>query len=118
MARMGRTVVITDSTSDLMPAQAAAAGIRVAPLTVTFGSDSFQAGVNLSTEQFWAKLLEPYAHLPSTAAPSPGTFKALYEECAADGADGIVVPVIGSRLSGTSRARRSRRRWSRAWRSR
>lgn len=98
---MPKTVVITDSTADLMPDQVAAAGLRVAPLTVTFGSESFQAGVNLSTEEFWAKLLEIGAHLPTTAAPSPGTFMELYEACVADGADGIVVPVIGSRLSGT-----------------
>jgi DegV family protein with EDD domain len=95
------TAVITDSTADLMPAQAAAAGIRVAPLTVTFGPDSFQAGVDLSTEQFWDKLLAPGAPIPSTAAPSPGTFKTMFEQCLADGADAIVCVVIGADLSGT-----------------
>jgi DegV family protein with EDD domain len=98
---MSTTVVVTDSTADLMPDVAAAAGIRVAPLTVTFGSDSFQVGVDLTTEQFWQKLLAPGAPLPSTAAPSPGTFKELFEGIFAGGADAIVATVIGSKLSGT-----------------
>ena len=95
------TAVITDSTADLMPDQAAAAGIRVAPLIVTFGTEAFQVGVDLTTQQFWDKLLAPGAPIPSTAAPSPGTFKAMFEQCFADGADAIVCCLIGAELSGT-----------------
>ena len=98
---MPSTAVITDSTADLMPDQAAAAGIRVAPLVVTFGTESFQVGVDLSTQQFWDKLLAPGAPIPSTAAPSPGTFKTLFEQSCADGADAIVCALIGAELSGT-----------------
>ena len=98
---MSTVAVVTDSTADLTPAQAAAAGIRVAPLFVQFGADSYQVGVDLTTEQFWTKLLAPGAPIPTTAAPSPGTFRDLFESCFAGGADAIVCPVIGSRLSGT-----------------
>jgi DegV family protein with EDD domain len=98
---MPTTAVITDSTADLTPDQAAAAGIRVAPLTVTFGSESFQVGVDLTTEQFWDRLLAPGAPIPSTAAPSPGTFKAMFEDCFAGGADAILCTLIGAELSGT-----------------
>jgi DegV family protein with EDD domain len=98
---MPTTIVVTDSTADLMPAQAAAAGIRVVPLFVQFGADSYQVGADLTTEQFWDKLLAPGAPIPSTAAPSPGTFKTTFEQCFADGADAVVCPVIGSALSGT-----------------
>jgi DegV family protein with EDD domain len=98
---LSTTAVITDSTADLTPDQAAAAGIRVAPLTVTFGSESFQVGVDLTTEQFWDRLLAPGAPIPSTAAPSPGTFKAMFEDCLAGGADAIVCTLIGAELSGT-----------------
>ena len=102
------TAVITDSTADLMPDQAAAAGIRVAPLVVTFGTESFQVGVDLTTQQFWDKLLAPGAPIPSTAAPSPGTFKTMFEQCFADGADAIVCCLIGAELSGTVRERDGR----------
>jgi len=98
---MSRVAVVTDSTADLSPDMAAAAGIRVVPLYVQFGSEEFQAGVNLTTEQFWDRLLAPGAPFPKTAAPSPGTFKATFEACFADGADAIVCPVIGTKLSGT-----------------
>ncbi|HEX5828994.1 MAG TPA: DegV family protein [Candidatus Limnocylindrales bacterium] len=98
---MPAIAVVTDSTSDLMPAQAAAAGIRVVPLFVQFGPDSYQVGVDLTTEQFWEKLLAPGAPIPSTAAPAPGTFKEVFDACFADGADAIVCPVIGAKLSGT-----------------
>jgi len=98
---MSRVAVVTDSTADLAADMAAAAGIRVVPLYVQFGSEEFQAGVNLSTEQFWTRLLAPGAPFPKTAAPSPGTFRETFEACFADGADAVVCPVIGSKLSGT-----------------
>jgi DegV family protein with EDD domain len=98
---MSTTAVVTDSTADLMPEVAKTAGIRVVPLFCQFGDDSFQVGVDLTTEQFWEKLLAPGAPIPSTAAPSPGTFKEVFEACFADGADAVLCPVIGSKLSGT-----------------
>lgn len=98
---MSRTAVVTDSTADLMPSAAATAGIRVVPLYVQFGDDSFLVGVDLSTEQFWERLLAPGAPIPSTASPSPGAFMEAFEGCFAEGADAIVCPVIGSRISST-----------------
>ena len=98
---MGRTAIVTDSTADLTTEMAAAASVRVVPLYVRFGTEEFQAGVDLSTEQFWTRLLAPDAVIPSTAAPSPGTFKEAFEACFAGGADAIVCPLIGSKLSAT-----------------
>ena len=98
---MSPVAVVTDSTADLASEMAAAAGIRVVPLYVQFGSEEFQAGVDLTTEQFWTRLLAPGAPFPKTAAPSPGTFRATFEDCFADGAEAIVCLVIGTKLSGT-----------------
>ena len=98
---MSPVAIVTDSTADLAPEMAAAAGIRVVPLYVSFGSVEFRAGVDLSTEQFWTRLLGPGAPFPKTAAPSPGTFAEVFEACFAAGADAIVCPVIGTKLSGT-----------------
>ncbi len=98
---MSRTAIVTDSTADLSPAAAAAAGIRVVPLYVQFGQESFQVGVNLTTEQFWERLLAPGAPMPSTASPSPGAFMEAFEACFAEGADAVICPVIGSRISST-----------------
>lgn len=101
---MGRIAILTDSTSDLSPEQAAAAGITVVPLYVRFGAEEYRAGVDLTTEAFWQKLLAPGAPHPSTAAPSPGDFAAAFEAAFADGAEAIVCPTIGTRLSATYQA--------------
>jgi len=98
---MGRVAVVTDSTADLVPEVAVAAGVRVVPLFVTFGTEEFRVGVDLSTEQFWARMLAPDAPFPTTAAPSPGTFRETFEALFAEGAEAIVCPTIGSRLSAT-----------------
>ena len=98
---MRRIAIVTDSTADLAPEAAAAAGVRVVPLFVRFGAAEFRVGVDLSTEQFWMRMLAPEAPFPTTAAPSPGTFRETFEACFAEGADAIVCPTIGSKLSAT-----------------
>ncbi len=98
---MARVAVVTDSTADLMPDVAAAAGLRVVPLFVTFGTEEFRVGVDLSTEQFWARMLAPDAPFPTTAAPSPGTFRETFEALFAEGAEAIICPTIGSKISAT-----------------
>ena len=67
-----KIAVITDSAADLPPATANAADIRVIPLSVSFGERSFQAGVDLSTDEFWRLMTAPDAPFPTTAAASPG----------------------------------------------
>jgi DegV family protein with EDD domain len=91
---------VTDSASDLDPAAAAAAGVRVVPLVVTFGNETYRAGVDLTTEQFWQRMTEPDAPFPKTAASSPGEFKAIYDAAFAAGADAIVAVHVASSLSG------------------
>ena len=98
---MSRVAVITDSASDLAPAEAEATGIRVVPLIVNFGADSFRAGVDLTTEQFWERMTAPDAPFPTTAASSPGEFKEAYEAAFADGAEAIVSIHVAGALSGT-----------------
>jgi DegV family protein with EDD domain len=91
---------VTDSASDLDPAVARAAGIRIVPLSVTFGDESFRAGVDLSTDEFWTRMTAPNAPFPKTAASSPGEFKAVYDEAFADGAEAIVSIHVSGLLSG------------------
>ena len=98
---MPRVAVVTDSTADLAPDVAAAHGIRVVPLIVRFGTEEYRTGVDMSIEQFWARMLAPGTPIPSTAAPSPGDFIAAFEAEFAAGAEAIVCPVVGSIISGT-----------------
>jgi DegV family protein with EDD domain len=98
---MSGVAFVTDSASDLDPARAAADGIRIVPLSVTFGDKSFRAGVDLTTEQFWERMTAPDAPFPKTAASSPGEFKAIYEEVFTAGADAIVSVHVSGKLSGS-----------------
>ncbi len=98
---MGRVAIVTDSTSDMSAHAAAAHGIRIVPLYVRFGEAEFRAGVDLSTDEFWARMLAPDAPFPTTAAASPGDFQAAFEAEFAAGADAIVCVTVGDKLSAT-----------------
>jgi DegV family protein with EDD domain len=93
--------IVTDSASDLDPKTAADLGIAVVPLVVSFGSETFKAGVDLSTAAFWNRMTAPDAPFPKTAASSPGDFQAVYERVFAEGADAIVSIHVAGTLSGT-----------------
>jgi DegV family protein with EDD domain len=96
-----RVAIFTESASDMDPALAAANGIGIVPLLVNFGKDSYRAGVELSTADFWERMTAPDAPFPTTAASSPGEFKEAYEAAFANGADAIVSIHVAGTLSGT-----------------
>ena len=98
---MSRVAIVTDSASDLDPKRVAELGVAVVPLAVSFRSEQFKAGVDLSTEAFWARMTAPDAPFPKTAASSPGDFQAVYERLFADGFDAIVSIHVAGTLSGT-----------------
>ena len=101
---MARVAFVTDSASDLDPAQARADGIEIVALSVTFGDESFRAGEDLSTAEFWERMTAPGAPFPKTAAASPGEFKAVYDRVFGDGADAIVSIHVSPLLSGAMKS--------------
>ena len=96
--------VVTDSTSDLPDEWRQRFGIEVVPLKVLFGTETFRDGVDMSNEQFFARLATS-SKLPTTSAPSPGEFAEVYRRLARSH-DGCVSIHIGSRLSATAEAAR------------
>lgn len=103
---MSRVAIVTDSASDFDPARAASLGISVVPLVVNFGAETFNAGVNLSTDDFWKRMKAPGSPFPTTAACSPGEFQTTYQRLIDEGADGIVSIHVAETLSGTIKAAR------------
>ena len=103
---MARVAIVTDSAADLSPEVAAAAGVAVVPLVVNFGSQTFRAGVDLSTDDFWRRMTAPDAPFPTTAASAPGDFRAVFEQAFADGADAVVCVDVAETLSGTIKSAR------------
>lgn len=98
---MASIAIITDTSSDLRPDQAQAAGIRLVPLTVSFGAESFEAVTELSNEEFYERLTAPGAPFPRTAAPNPTAFEAACRAALDDGASGVFCVTISDKLSAT-----------------
>jgi DegV family protein with EDD domain len=97
---MNSVHIVTDSACDLTEQQARDMSITVVPLSIRFGSDEFTDRVQLSADQFWAKMAAA-PNLPETAAPSPGAFEQAYRSAAAAGATGVVCITISAALSAT-----------------
>ncbi|MBN1370238.1 MAG: DegV family protein [Dehalococcoidaceae bacterium] len=90
--------IITDSTSDITRDLAKSLGVTVVPLTVFFGKESFLDRVEISTEEFYKRLVGDV--FPTTTQPSPGVFAEVYNQLAEETSE-ILVLVISSKLSGT-----------------
>ncbi|MDX9807243.1 MAG: DegV family protein [Acholeplasma sp.] len=96
---MNKVIIMTDSTCDLTKSLIESRGIHVAPLYVNFGDLSYRDGVDLTTEELYAKVDE-LGFLPKSAAVSPGDFVNEFTPFIEQGYD-IVCITIGSKLSGT-----------------
>ena len=73
--------------------------LTVLPLTITFGSDVYQDGVDLSPRQFY-ELLEKSDVNPTTGGVTPYDFGCAIK-AARDAGEDVVVITISSKLSGT-----------------
>ena len=91
--------IVTDSTAYLPQFIVRQNDLRVVPLCVHFGDKTYKEGVELSNDEFYARLKEAPV-LPTTSQPSAGEFHQVFSELVADGHE-IVTLTISSRLSGT-----------------
>lgn len=91
--------IITDSSSDLTPAEAQKLGVELVSMSIQFGEQSFLDGVDLEKPRFY-QLLAEGKDSPSTAQPAPTDFLKPLEAAVAAG-DGAVVITLSSVLSGT-----------------
>ena len=91
--------IITDSTSDILPAEAARLGIDRVPLKVIFGDTAYLEGIDLSMEEFYRRLAAATT-LPTTSQPGPADFLPAFE-AVRDAGDSAVVILLSGALSGT-----------------
>ena len=102
---MKRTfAVVTDSTADLPDEWRGRYDIEIVPLKVLFGQETFRDRVDITDEQFFARLAAS-SSLPTTSAPSPGEFAEVYRRLARDH-EGCISVHIGEQLSATAEAAR------------
>ncbi len=90
--------IVTDSTCDLPPAIVSQYDIKIVPLYINFGTESYLDQIELSREDFYARL--PLAGpLPTTAMPGPQMFLQAYKALANEGVTEILSIHISRSLS-------------------
>lgn len=104
---MGGVAVVTDSTADLPRDLVESLGIRVVPLSVGFGTESYSSGITIDPATFYERLASS-PELPTTSQPAPAWFEEAYADCVDDGLDAVVSVHCSGALSGTVNLARDR----------
>ena len=92
--------ILTDSASDILPAEAEQLGVTVIPLNVTFEDGTvIRDGVDMTPSEYYTHLASCHK-LPTTSQPSPELFERFFAEAAAAG-DEVVGIFLSHALSGT-----------------
>lgn len=91
--------IVTDTTAYLPESYVREHDIRVVPLNVHFGVEAFKETVEITNDEFYARLKTAPA-LPTTSQPSPGDFLDVFRPLVDAGHEVLVLP-LSSRLSGT-----------------
>lgn len=95
--------IITDSASDMSPAEHPA--LAVLPLSVTFGTDVYMDGVDIDHQRFYEMLVER-DELPKTGQVNQYAFSQAIAE-AREAGDEAVIITVGAKLSGTNQSART-----------
>jgi DegV family protein with EDD domain len=93
-----RVRVVTDSTCDIPPFLLARWGVEVVPLYIQLGEETYRDGVDLTPEDFYARLRR--GEFPRTAQPAIGSLRRVYEQLGAGGGEMISIH-LSAGLSGT-----------------
>ncbi len=94
-----KVALVVDSTAYLPAELAQKYNMHVIPLLVNWGGESLRDNVDITADQFYARL-QREREMPTTSQPSPGDFLEVYKK-AAETAGSIVCVTISSELSGT-----------------
>lgn len=94
-----RIAVVTDSSANLDPDEAAALGVTVVPLRVVIGGVQYLEGTEVSAEVLTEAMRMKVT--VTTSRPSPQAFLAEYARLGDEGFDAIVSVHLSSEVSGT-----------------
>ena len=89
--------VVTDSSAGLPAQLVKELDITIIPALVCFGEESYRDGVDITTEQFYRRLVDDKIH-PTTSVPAPAVFAAAYDGVAQK-TDEILAITISHKLS-------------------
>lgn len=95
-----KIAIITDSTCDIPADWITEFDIDVIPLIVVWENQQYLDGVDLTAEEFYARLESDVNH-PTTSQPAPLVFLKAYKRVAEKGYQEVFVLTISSAMSGT-----------------
>ena len=101
---MSQVALVTDTTCNLPPEMQRQYGIRVVPVYVNFGTESYKDYEELPPALFYEKLAATKAAggaMPKTSQPNPEDFRRMYEQCRAEGATDVISVHVTAKASGT-----------------
>lgn len=90
--------IIIDSAADITAAEAEAKNLEIIPLKTLFNGVEYRDGVDLTSEEFYEKLIES-DELPTTSQITPFEYGQCFEKAVAAG-DEVLCLVLSSKLSG------------------
>jgi DegV family protein with EDD domain len=95
-----RFAIVVDGTSTQSPEVQREFDLRILPLHVDIGMETFTANVDLTSAQFYEKIAAPGV-LTGTSQPSMGECRDVYDSVVHDGITKLLVLTIATELSGT-----------------
>lgn len=96
------TRIVADTTCVLSPEIYRPLNIPMIPQVINFGNDSYREGVDIDAAGFMSRLLSG-KDLPKTAAPYPGDFIEVFQQCVEAG-ESVVCVHPSADVSGTVRS--------------
>jgi DegV family protein with EDD domain len=94
--------IVTDSTCDLPDEWMVGYDIRVVPINIQFGQETYREGITIDQSTFYRKVDE-MGIIPTTSQPSAGEFREVYQSLAEE-ADDIISIHVTAKLSGTAQS--------------
>lgn len=94
---MKKVVFVADSAMDLPKELIEKHEIQVLPFHISFGNDSYQDGIDITTEMLYQKV-EELGVLPKTAAIAPAEWKQVFDSIIEAGND-VFCMTLGSKIS-------------------
>jgi len=98
---MRKISIVTDSDASLPDDLAQAHHIYQVPISIHFGDEVFESGINIDDESLFERVNRENV-LPTTAAPTPGKFEQIFEQAFAnDGSEALVCLCVSGEISTT-----------------